>query len=192
MSEENLEKIDIRSFELLDLDRIKKFTDDWIGLNYFSVEDLKTIQLQSCFNGLNASLVAYAGEQIVGVRLSLAPASWIDADMKLSTYLWQVDAGSVGYFKSLFIHKDYRNSGLGTKMSAESEQILRKMGANAILTHSWLESPNNSSQKYLQSFKFIELARIPKFWNHIDYLCVHCTPNPCQCTAVEMIKYISS
>jgi hypothetical protein len=182
--------IEIRSFELCDLEQIKIFTDKWIGTNYFSLSDLDKIHQQSCLLGKNASLLAFDDKQLVGVRLSLAPNQWVNSSSKISPQLWSVDPKCVAYFKSLFIHDSYRKKGLGPLMSSKSEEILVQMGAKAILTHSWLESPNNSSQEYLLKYHFIELARHSLFWNDIDYLCTRCAPRRCECTAVEMIKYI--
>ena len=54
----------------------------------------------------------------------------------------------MGYFKSLFIHEDYQGAGLGKTLSHKAS-VLKEMGAHAVLCHSWMESPKNSSQRYL-------------------------------------------
>jgi hypothetical protein len=185
-----LADIEYRSFELKDVVAVKEFTDRWIGMNYYSVTELELIQEQSCNKQMNASLLAFSSGRLIGVRLSLAPGSWLSTNLKISPELWQAEKNEVAYFKSLFIHENYRRLGLGKEMSLKSQEILAKMGAKAILTHSWLESPKNSSQEYLLKYNFKELVRYQKFWNHINYLCTRCAPRACECTAVEMIKYI--
>src|SRR5690606_25552492 len=103
---------------------------------------------------------------------------------------WQVKPEQMAYFKSLFVAKKFQAAGMGKRLSLESIELLKKCGAKAVLCHSWLESPNNSSQRYLLKLGFEEIARFPKFWYPIDYVCTRCGPKRCECTAVEMVKYI--
>ncbi|MGZ3773359.1 MAG: GNAT family N-acetyltransferase [Bdellovibrio sp.] len=183
-------KISFTPFEFKHLHSVKVFTDKWIGENYYTVEDLESLLSMSCKGGLNASILAWDDSQLVGVRLTLAPGQWIRGDLKITPQKWNVDADKVAYFKSLFIDESYRSQGLGAKLSALSKEIILRQGGMAVLTHSWLESPANSSQIYLLKDGFKEIARHEKFWHHIDYLCTRCAPDRCQCTAVEMIKFI--
>lgn len=182
----------VREFHQEDLALVKRFTDRWIGLNYYSINELRQIQNQSCLQGRNASLLAFDKDYLIGMRLTLAPGVWMNNHKQVSPDLWKLAPNKVAYFKSLFVDERYRSQKLGMKLSEQSLTILKEMGAEAVLTHSWLESPANSSQEYLQKAGFIELARYPKFWNHIDYLCVRCAPNRCVCTGVEMIKYLEN
>lgn len=186
-----MNKIRLTQFESENINAVKDFTDQWIGLDYFSCEDLRHFLLLSQKDGWNASFLAWEDQKLIGVRLTLAPSTWISAETKIQITKWNVDADKVGYFKSLFIDENYRAQGLGKLLSAESKKILLKQGAQAIVTHSWLESPGNSSQNYLLKDGFTEVSRYANFWEPIDYECVRCTPKRCQCTAVEMIKYIS-
>ena len=68
--------------------------------------------------------------------------------------------------------------------------ILKDMGAEAVLCHSWMESPENSSQRYLLKMGFQKIKEHPKFWYEIDYFCTRCGPSRCVCTAGEMIKLL--
>ena len=96
----------------------------------------------------------------------------------------------MSYFKSLFVSGDYQQQGLGKTLSTKSIELLKQMGAEAILCHSWLESPGNSSQKYLQRMGFTDVTTHEKFWYPVDYHCTRCGPAKCVCTAIEMIKKI--
>lgn len=185
-----LDNIEIISFELDHIDKVKIFTDEWIGINYYTAKDLELIQNQSSLNAVNASFLAFEGDKLIAIRLSLAPQKWTNSTYGFSPSLWNVSSQKVAYFKSLFIHQDYRNKGLGKQLSQKSQFVLSQMGAKAILAHSWLESPANSSQEYLKKFNFIEVAQHTNFWKNIEYLCTRCKPEPCVCTAIEMIKYI--
>jgi N-acetylglutamate synthase-like GNAT family acetyltransferase len=183
--------INYTPFERAHLQSVKEFTDRWIGLNYYQPADLEEVLKKSQCHGLNASWLAWDGEILVGVRLTLAPGQWLALGQRVRLELWKVPPERVGYFKSLFIHEDYRAYGIGRELSRRSLEVLANQGAMAVVAHSWLESPNNSSQIYLQKMGFTEVARHPLFWEPIDYQCTRCAPNRCQCTAVEMIKYLN-
>jgi ribosomal protein S18 acetylase RimI-like enzyme len=170
-----------------DLPLLIDFTDHWIGQNYYTQKDLEDIFLQSNLNGLNSSLVAWHTDRIIGVRFSLAPGQWLESHTSNYSERWGIDKNKVGYFKSLFICDEFRRSGLGSTLSNNSIEILKKMGAQAIICHSWLESPESSSQNYLIKNGFKEVGKHQKFWHHIDYQCTRCGPDRCICTAVEMI-----
>lgn len=172
------------------LEEVKLFLDRWSGKDYLRQEDLKTILELSQNDGLNASIVAYIDDEIAGVRLTHAPGSVPQKNKGMTPEKWGVSPSEVGYFKSLFIAEDFRNQGIGKRLSKLSLSILKDMGAKAVLCHSWLESPGNSSQIYLQSLGFQEVQHHPKFWNDLDYLCTRCAPQRCICTSVEMIKYL--
>ena len=170
---------------------IKKFTDKWIGKNYFIEKDLKEIINLSIKDGLNASFLASDNDELVGIRLTYAPGGWPNKYTKgISPDLWKVEKNDVAYFKSLFIKDNYQGKGLGKKLSNESINVLLKMGAKAIVCHSWLESPNDSSRRYLKKMGFEKIKEHPLFWSRLDYECVRCTPKKCACTALEMIKYL--
>lgn len=184
------EEMMIRELAPTDIAGVKSFTDRWIGENYYSNEELQESLEFSKKNNLNASLVAVEGDKIVGVRLTYAPGAWTKKARGITPAGWKVAQNEVAYFKSLFIHEEFQKMGIGRRLSSQSIEILKQMGARAIICHSWLESPGNSSQKYLQKMGFEEVARHEKFWYPIDYQCTRCGPARCVCTAVEMIKYL--
>lgn len=181
--------IEITPLGDFDLERVRVFADRWIGDNYFTLDELKDISKRSH----GCSFVAFDTESnaILGIRLTFAPGHWPSELMKKATpSKWGVEENKVGYFKSLFIHEDAQEKGLGKKLSNLSIDALKGLGAKAIVCHSWLESPGNSSQKYLQSMGFTEVIEYPLFWHDVDYLCSGCKQDKCICTALEMIKEI--
>lgn len=167
---------------------IKAFTDRWIGLNYYAEGELEHLLEQS--QGTSLAALAPDGE-MAAIRLSLAPNTWIeDLGRGVTPDAWRIQASKMAYFKSLFVSKKFQAQGLGKELSLRSIELLKKLGAQGVLCHSWLESPNNSSQRYLIKLGFEEVARFPKFWYPIDYECTRCGPDRCVCTAVEMVKYL--
>lgn len=182
---------EILPIELSDVDEILAFTDKWIGKNYYDREELVSLLHSGIKNSLNASLKAVVSGQLAGIRITLAPGNWIKPTSRgLSSELWEVEEESMGYFKSLFVSGDFQKIGIGRALSVESLRILGEMGAKGVLCHSWLESPGNSSQRYLLSFGFESVKEHKAFWSVIDYDCTKCGPSKCSCTAIEMIKYL--
>lgn len=180
----------ITAFEKEFLAEVQHFTDRWIGENYFSQDQLEEVIQLSSTKDLNASFLAFDNNELVGVRLSFLPGRWIEKARGISPDLWPCPYDQVGYFKSLFIADSAQKLGLGRSLSQKSMDVLKSAGARAIVCHSWLESPEDSSRRYLESLGFSQLALHPKFWEPVDYLCTRCAPSTCQCTAAEMLKEI--
>lgn len=179
--------MELRSLTQNDTAQVKAFTDQWIGLNYYSESELSHYLEQS----LGCSIAAFVNDELAAIRISLAPGNWVN-EMKsgLTPTKWKVKPSEMSYFKSLFVAKKFQAEGLGKKLSLQSIELLKEKGAKAVLCHSWLESPNNSSQRYLLKMGFEAIAEFPKFWHPIDYQCTRCAPKRCECTAIEMVKYI--
>ncbi len=170
--------------------KVISFCDEWIGKDYFSKDDLSLIYESSIVGGLNCSFLAVEDGEIAGVRLCHAPNQFPKNLLtKCTPKKWKVSLGEAGYFKSLFISKRFQGKGIGSKLSRLSLQKFEEMGAKAVVCHSWLESPGNSSQKYLLKFGMEPVADHPNYWADVDYLCSGCQKKPCICTAREMIYY---
>ena len=184
-------ELNFRPLSINDIPAVKAFTDHWIGDNYYGMPELEQSFALSQFDSLNASFVACQGDKIVAIRLTYAPGEWLRKCGRGATPgEWKVSAERVAYFKSLFVDDSCQKMGVGKKLSSLSIDILKQMGAQAIICHSWLESPGNSSQIYLQRMGFEPIKEHALFWNHIDYLCTRCRPHKCVCTVLEMIKYL--
>jgi GNAT superfamily N-acetyltransferase len=181
----------MRALAKNDIARVKEFSDEVIGLNYFSETEL----LQSCErshrDGISCSFVLVDEHgRVLGLRLAFPPGNWHKGKgAKLRPDLWTVSLAEMAYFQSLFLHEKVRGQGWGPKLSMQSLEAFKKVGAKAVLTHAWKESPNNSSIKYLQKLGFATVATHLEYWIDVDYVCVR-DGKPCRCTAVEMILYL--
>lgn len=189
MGESHIMKI--RPMTEKDILELKAFTDMAIGENYYSTSELAEIYNKSIYQGHQCSLVLEAEDgKIHGVRISYPPGHWEKGKGKgLSTEKWGIPLSQVAYFQSLFIHPQLTGKGWGKKMSLAAIHILRNINAKAIVTHSWKESPQGSSGKYLRSLGFELVATHPLYWKEVDYVCTRCG-KPCLCTAEEMILYL--
>jgi len=182
--------IKIREFTLKDIPALKAFADESIGRNYFSEEELKEIFKKSISNGIMCSFVLADEGKIYGLRLAFPPGTWTKGKgQKLRPDLWKAPQDQVAYFQSLFIAKEVQGQGWGPKLSAASIERFKKLGAKAIVTHAWKESPNNSSLKYLTKQGFKSIATHKEYWVDVDYECV-LDGKPCHCTAEEMILFL--
>ena len=187
-----MSKYQIQPLKASDLEPLKTFCDQQVGHGYYSQTDLEKILAQSNSHGQNVSfLLKGPNQEIVGVRLSLAPTTWSDF-MKdnCCPEKWGLPSEEVGYFKSLFIDSRLQGQGWGPKLSNLSLEAMTKLGAKGVVCHSWKESPNNTSIRYLEKYGFQKVAEHPKFWASIPYDCTICKKPPCQCTGVEMIYKI--
>jgi ribosomal protein S18 acetylase RimI-like enzyme len=181
----------IRALSQADLPAVKAFTDITIGKNYFSLSELQECYRKSLSNNIMCSFVLVDEDnQIQGFRLAYPPGAWSKGKgSKLRSDLWKVPLETVGYFQSLFLAKEAQGQGWGPQLSEAATAAFRVLGAKAIATHAWKESPNNSSVRYLSKFGFESVATHPEYWIDVDYECV-LDGKPCRCTAEEMIKYL--
>ncbi len=178
----------IRSFKLSDVSQLKEFTDQAIGVNYYSTEELTDFYQRSIKSGQECSLILEDADfKIRGVRITFPPGQWQHGKGHgLSPKLWGISQSQVAYFQSLFIDANVTGQGWGKKMSLTAIDILKNLGAKAIVTHSWKQSPHDSSGKYLRSLGFQSIALHLLYWKDVDYVCPQCG-KPCLCTAEEMI-----
>lgn len=183
----------IRAMQSSDLPQVKSFTDRAIGMNYYALDELAGIFERSSKEGRCASLVLVSKtNEVFGVRLSYPPGNWESGKGRgLCPQRWRVGLNETAYFQSLFIDPALTSQGWGKKMSLLSISILKSMGAKAVVTHSWRESPEDSSGRYLRSLGFEHIQSHPLYWFEVDYQCTRCG-KPCVCTADEMILYIEN
>jgi hypothetical protein len=189
---QKMSKMMIRPMQITDIPKIKKFADAAIGKNYYQIDELNEIFQKSQFNNKVYSLVlSDTCEEIHGIRITYPPGQWQKGKgTGLNPQKWDTPFESVAYFQSLFIEPKLTGVGWGSKISQHSIQMLKTLGGvKAIVAHSWQESPNDSSRKYLNTLGFKLVATHPFYWKEVDYVCTRCG-KPCLCTADEMILYL--
>lgn len=123
---------------------------------------------------------------IVGFRIAFPPGRWSHGRGDgLTPERWPAPLARCGYFQTIVVDPAHSGHGLGGRLSRLALEALRALGTEVVITHSWLESPHNSSQRYLAGLGFEAVKRWPRYWMEVDYTCVRCG-RPCLCTAVEM------
>ncbi|MEZ0391682.1 MAG: GNAT family N-acetyltransferase [Pseudobdellovibrionaceae bacterium] len=177
----------IQELKLSDLPALKEFTDREIGAGYYTLSELEDIYQRSRIWDRMCSLVLKKGEQIEGVRITYPPGHWSHGKGEgLSIEKWPYPLSQTAYFQSLFLSQAVQGQGWGGRLSECSLEILKSVGAKGVVCHSWKESPNNSSGKYLEKLGFQVIKEHPLYWQHVNYICTRCGKPPCQCTAQEM------
>lgn len=192
MPQERVSGPSIQSLERADLTRLKEFTDREIGAGYYSASELEDIFKRSMAHtptgqDVMCSRILKDGDEIQGVRFTFPPGRWNKGKGSgLNPDKWPHDLDHTGYFQSLFLSGKVQGQGWGAKLSLDSIESLRAVGARGVVCHSWKESPNNSSSKYLLKMGFKPISEHPLYWKDVDYCCTRCLKPPCQCTAIEM------
>lgn len=191
MSQNEPVEIEISNFLPQSFHQVLTFCDQHIGRGYFTLDDITRTYELSTINNLNCSLIAQDLDgNILGIRLTFAPGVWFSDIKCITPDRWKAPKEHTAYFKSLFLDPSIQGQGVGGQLSTQSINVLKQLGTKAIVCHSWKESPNNSSMRYLQKFGFVPVKEHPHFWGNVDYNCVLCKKPPCKCTAIEMIYYL--
>lgn len=167
---------------------VARLADELIGLGYFSTDQVLDCIERSTVSGQTTSLIARSSSGLIGFRLTLPPGRWSRGrGESLSPELWPAPLEETAYFQSAFVHPDWSRQGVGSSMAAAALEVLARVGARAVVAHSWKESPGGSSQRYLAKLGFEPVAEYAEYWKEVDYVCPRCGA-PCLCTAVEMVR----
>ena len=165
-------------------DKLQPFIDKWIGKDFFSKKDVEELVEQ------DINYVAFDRDKLVGVRFAYLPDCW--ESKNVSPDKWKVPREQVARGGGIFVHGDYQKKGIGKTLEKRLCKALKEKGAKAICVHSWLESPNNSSQKFLLGNGYKNLKTYKDYYINAPS-CSRCEvtkENPCSCSANEMIKYL--
>lgn len=181
-------QLTIRPLAAADLQAVKRFTDAEIGAGYYAMPELDDVFRRSQAGTIMCSFVLVdATQAIKGVRITYPPGQWKQGKGSgLTVMAWPNRLDETGYFQSLFVAADLQGQGWGGRLSERALEALRAAGAKGVVCHSWKESPNDSSTRYLKKLGFTLIAEHPLYWKDVDYNCTRCQKPPCQCTAQEM------
>jgi ribosomal protein S18 acetylase RimI-like enzyme len=160
------------------------------GGGYIDLVNIKEWVDKGTKNNINASFVAYDGDKIVGFRITYSAKQW-QMDQWSSTELWNIEPSKVCYFKCNSVDKNYRGYGIGSELLYLAITAVKKQGAQAGVSHLWMESPGNSAVKYFTKCGGKLVKEHPDRWLESSlqgYDCTICDIE-CHCTAAEMIIY---
>lgn len=178
----------IRPFRENDLEAVRLFTDREIGAGYYQLSELQDIfERSKAGNVICSLLLENTDGEIRGVRISYPPGKWQKGKGKgLCPEKWPHAVSDTAYFQSLFIANELQGQGWGGRISMQALLALKEVGAKGVVCHSWKESPNDSSTRYLKKLGFELIQEHREYWKEVDYECTRCGQPPCLCTAQEM------
>lgn len=159
------------------------------GANYLTEVSFADYLDRGQQDGVNLNWLAFAGEQLVGVRLTFAPGRW-DIDSYCTPAAWPVPASQMCYFKCAAVDDSIRGAGIGRNLLQRSIAAAQQLGCRAGLAHIWMQSPANSAFAYFSRCGGKLIKEHPGRWHeasvHDGYHCLVCD-GICYCTAGEMI-----
>jgi ribosomal protein S18 acetylase RimI-like enzyme len=177
----------VREMRASDAPAIEALADRVVGPGYYPQATVLEYLDRATKDGVVCAHVAFLGERLVGFRFALPPGRWSSGRGRgLSPDRWPVPLEQAAYFQSAYVDFDAMGHGIGRRMATMALDALRRLGALAVVTHSWKEAPHGSSFRYLSRLGFQPVAEYPEYWSEVDYTC-WLDGKPCRCTAVEMV-----
>lgn len=175
-----------------DIALVSAFADRTIGDRYYPEDEvaeyLARATVERPDGPITTAYVAETDDALVGFRLVMPPGRWDQGRGNgLTPDRWPHALAQTAYFQSCFVDPACTGAGIGRRLAYAAMDDLRRLGAQAIAVHSWKESPNDSSRRYLVKLGFTPIAEHPQYWADVDYLCAGCKVQPCTCTAIEMV-----
>lgn len=159
------------------------------GDGYLNLENLTDYYQRGIKNGINAGLVAFYNEQLVGFRLTFAQGQW-EIDEWSTPDQWQLDSSRVCYFKCNTVDPAMQGYGIGSELLKRAVEKAQQQGSLAGLAHIWLASPGNSAFRYFSKNGGRLIKEHPNKWQYAalyeGYDCPVCD-ELCECVAAEML-----
>lgn len=178
-----------KSYAPEDFDAVIELGNIVHGDNYLDLQKAQFLYEAGHKNDINASLVAYIDDKLVGFRLTQAALQW-SIDEWCSPKLWGFPTEKMCYFKCNTVDEVCRGTGIGSELLKRSIAQAKKQGAKAGLAHIWLASPGNSAFKYFRKCGGELVKEHPDRWqgwfDDHGYVCPVCGEY-CTCTAAEMM-----
>lgn len=159
------------------------------GDGYLNLENLTDYYQRGIKNRINAGLVAFYNDQLVGFRLTFAQGQW-EIDEWSTPDKWQLDSSRVCYFKCNTVDPAMQGYGIGSELLRRAVEKAKQQGSLAGLAHIWLASPGNSAFRYFSKNGGRLIKKHPNKWQYAalyeGYDCPVCD-ELCKCVAAEML-----
>ncbi|MCL1035695.1 GNAT family N-acetyltransferase [Shewanella submarina] len=179
----------IREMAPRDFDAVLQLGEQVHGGGYMDTPHLEQLWQAGISGGINASFVAFRGDDLLGFRLTVAAGNW-QPDEWCSPELWGLAVDRVCYFKSNTLSESARGQGLGGRLLQKSADAVKGQGALGGVAHLWQQSPHNAAVRYFTKAGGRLIKAHPDRWNQAhdnpDYICTLCGDD-CHCVACEML-----
>lgn len=183
--------ITYREAVLKDVKRIKELSDEGIGLNFYTLEDIKSyiekensviivgVNEDDMACGFLYSFLAPLEKAlfVLGIPKDVRP--FCDMDMKKM----------VGVTKTTSTDRKYRKEGIFLHLMQKSVDYIIDRGMDFIVT-SALRNPEGYvvTEGVLNVTGYEPVMELIRPWNHIDSYCPHCKKQFCECDSVVYIR----
>lgn len=179
--------VEIRVMTLADAPGVSALADRLVGDDYYTAEIVGETMERSTHDGRVFSYVATHEGDLVAFRFVLPPGRWEHGRGEgLAPSRWRAPLEKTAYFQSCFVDHAVMGRGIGRALAHRALLDLKEHGAQAVVAHSWKESPHGSSLRYLTRLGFEPVAEHPEYWVDVDYTC-SLDGKPCHCTAIEVV-----
>lgn len=174
-----------------DVQRIKELSDEGIGFNFYSLEDIKSfierensliivgVDKDDVPCGFLYLFMAPLEEALSVLGIPKDASPFCDMDMKKM----------VGVIKTTSTAINYRKEGVFLHLMQKSVDYIIDRGMDFIVA-SALKNPEGYvvTEGVLNVTGYEPVMELKKPWNHIDSFCPHCKKQFCECDSVVYIR----
>jgi ribosomal protein S18 acetylase RimI-like enzyme len=180
--------IRFRRMDEADVEGVSRLADRLVGPSYYTPSLVREYRDRSATDtGVLSYVAEEASGELVAFRFVLPPGHWSGGrGAGLTPDRWPAPLEHTAYFQSCFVDDRCMGHGIGRRLAWQAMEDLQASGAQAVVAHSWKESPHGSSLRYLTRLGFTPISEHLEYWKEVDYVCRRCG-SPCLCTAVEVV-----
>jgi hypothetical protein len=182
---------EIRQATAKDLIAIKKMTDEYIGVDFYTMSRLKKI-----YNTDDNFLYVYTNDEGEAVAYFYVFISTLQEALEVihapKEYSWFDDMetdSKVGVYKTSCTEKEYRNRGVFTYFFQKMETVFRDNKIGRVFVPA-LRTPAGviPVENVVLAAGFKKRTEIMHPWSQIDSYCPYCKSRNCQCDSVIYTK----
>ena len=186
-------KLTVRNAEFRDLPEIKRQIDEYLAVDYYSLEyleaclrDERTLFYVVTDADAGDAIVSYFYAFIDTLNGALEALHCAEKPEALREY---GDDTLVGVYKTSSTVKEYQGRGICTSFIRDLEPVLSRRGAKLILATA-MRSPEGAvpMRRIFQAHGYAEIAELIRPWHEQYLYCPYCGRHHCICDAVFYMK----
>lgn len=186
-------RLEVRNAEFRDLPEIKRQIDEYLAVDYYSMEtleaclkDARTLFYVVTDADAGDRIVSYFYAYVVPLREALGSLHAPEKPEALKGY---GDETLVGVYKTSSTVKEYQGRGICTSFIRDLEPVLRRRGAKLILATA-MRSPEGAvpMRRIFRAHGYDEIAELIRPWHEQYLYCPYCGRHHCICDAVFYMK----
>lgn len=189
-------KLKVRNTELSDLPEIKRQIDEYLAVDYYSLETLKkyleddrTLFYVVTDADADERIVSYFYAYVAPLQEALETLHCAEKPEALRPY---GNETLVGVYKTSSTVKEYRKHGICSSFIRDLEPVLKRRGAKLILATA-MRSPEGAvpMRRIFEKHGYAEIAELIRPWHEQYMYCPYCGRHHCVCDAVFYAKRLN-